>query len=138
MTFTPDSSWQEFIDWCWGVACSRTGFTREDQCPTVLCARELDAGSLADSTTAMVQAAEHDNEAYTLLRWLLFTVFDAIPIEQRLVMEQRLGEIDYPLAAVLHEEGFDLTRDEQALLRSFFWDRMPIYRERIEAREANG
>lgn len=136
MQFTADTPWKEFIDWCWGIACSSTGFTSESQCPTVLCARDLDAGSLAESTHALVRAADHDNEAYELLRWLLFTVFDSIPIEQRMEMEQRLGELDYPLAALLHEKGYDLTGDEKALLRSFFWDRMPAYREKVLARES--
>lgn len=124
--------WKAFADEGWARACAETGFTSEDQCSTIVRARELQPGTVSDAIAALIQDADGSNTSFDLLRWIGLLMLEEVPAEQRTPVLQRLGELDPPTAALIYTTRADLTDDEDDVLRQCFYPSMPVVRGKDE------
>ena len=130
--FTAGAPWKQFADEGWARACAETGFTSEDQCSTIIRARELEPGTVSEAIDTLILNADGSNTSFDLLRWIGLLMLEEVPADQRVPVLQRLGELDPPTAALIYTTRADLSDDEDEALRQCFYPSMPVVRGKDE------
>ncbi|MBX3580850.1 MAG: hypothetical protein KF810_03000 [Rhizobiaceae bacterium] len=130
-TFTANSSWQEWVDFCREVDSTREGFDPvEENCSLVIWARGLGDITLAEAIRGPCQDWQ-GSRAWT---WAVTIAWDQVPQALKAEVLAVIG-IEPPMAALTYERMTNhLTEPEKRILWDAFAPAMSVMREKL-ARE---
>jgi len=97
MMFSPDDSWQAFLDECWRRATPATGYTEESQCRAIGRARAFPAKTLAEGLREAA-ASRFDGPAI----WIAWHMLPTLPDELRATFIDEATKERPSLARNLH------------------------------------
>lgn len=126
-TFTENSPWQDWVDFCREIDSAREGFDPDE----AHCAITTWARGLGDVTFAEAVRSTPDWQAAQTMLWFTWNAFGHVPATLREDM-LRMVTFEPPLAAIAYRMAHKkLTEAEKRILWDAFESAMPVMREKL-------
>lgn len=133
-SFTENSSWQAWVDFCREMDSTREGFDPDEtSCTITSWGRSLGDVTIAEAVALMPARGLKGSEEIGSALWIVQHAFDVFPSSLRAKLLAVLT-IDPPFAALAYRHAKGLTEQEKRILWDSFADWMPNMRETL-ARE---